>query len=91
MRQPSIIILLISLIFLSSSLSVSATIRGKIDYSIPVDYSKLSTEEVESKAKVYYFNAMKYQDNKINAILSGFFELFSKLSFGKKSKIVLKN
>lgn len=79
MRQPSIIILLISLIFLSSSLSVSATIRGKIDYSIPVDYSKLSTEEVESKAKVYYFNAMKYQDNKINEDVTNALMLYNVL------------
>lgn len=77
MRQPSIIVLLISLIILSSTLSVSAAIRGKIDYSIPVDYSKLSETELENKAKVYYFNAQKYKDGEVNEDMTNALVIYS--------------
>ena len=79
MRQPSIIILLISLIILSSGLSANSAIRGKIDYSIPVDYSKLSESEIEAKAKVYYFNALKYKDNEVNEDITNALMLYNVL------------
>lgn len=79
MRQPSIIVLLISLVLLSSVLTVSAAIRGKIDYSIPVDYSKLSESELEDRAKVYYFNAQKYKDGEVNEDITNALMLYSVL------------
>ncbi len=66
MRRPSIIVLLIILMFAANSPSAFCAIRGKIDYSIPVDYSKLNETELENKAKVYYFNAMQHSGNQIN-------------------------
>lgn len=55
MRQLSIIHLLI-LFFLLGMFSPSySAIKGKIDYSIPLDYSKLNEEELNEKAEYYYF------------------------------------
>lgn len=79
MRQPSIIVLLISFIILSSTISVSAAIRGKIDYSIPVDYSKLPETELEDKAKVYYFNTQKYKDGEVNEDITNALMIYSVL------------
>lgn len=79
MRRPSIILLIISLVILSSGLSVSAAIRGKIDYSIPVDYSKLSETELQDKAKVYYFNAQKLKDGEVNEDMTNALMLYSVL------------
>lgn len=79
MRRPSIILLIISLVLLSSSLPTIGAIRGKIDYSIPVDYSKLSESELEAKAKVYYFNAQKLKDREINEDMTNALVLYSVL------------
>ena len=64
MRQFSIILFVI-LFFMSGNLSYSA-LHGRIDYSIPVDYSKLSEQELEEKAKFYYHNALQHKDNETN-------------------------
>lgn len=79
MRQPSIIVLLISLVILSTGISAEGAIRGRIDYSIPVDYSKLSETELESRAKVYYFNALKYKDNELNEDMTNALNLYNVL------------
>lgn len=79
MRQPSIILLLISLMVIGSGLSAFGAIKGKIDYSIPVDYSKLSEPELEAKAKVYYFNAMKLKDGEMNEDMTNALMLYSVL------------
>ncbi len=79
MRQPSIIVLLIALVIMGISPAAFGAIRGKIDYSIPVDYSKLSESELESKAKVYYFNAFKYKDNEINEDITNALMLYNVL------------
>ena len=42
MRQPSIIVLLISLFFISGVSPAFSAVKGGIEYNIPVDYSKLS-------------------------------------------------
>ena len=46
-------------------MKVFSEIKGAIEYSIPVDYSKLSEVELYDKAKVYYFNAQKAPDGVI--------------------------
>ncbi len=79
MRQPSIIVLLISLLILSSGISAFGAIKAKIDYSIPVDYSKLSEPELEDRAKVYYFNALKYKDDEVNEDMTNALMLYSVL------------
>lgn len=61
MRQPAIIILSFILILACTSPTQSA-IRGKIEYSIPIDYSKLTEKELELKAHEYFYLASKYKD-----------------------------
>lgn len=63
MRQHSILILLIALIISSYSLTAAA-VRGGIQYSIPIDYSKLSEKELDLKARDYFFNGLKDTDIK---------------------------
>lgn len=61
MRQPSIIIL-VSIVFLLCNLQAQSEIRGKIEYSIPVDYSRLSQKELDFKGHEYFYLATKYKD-----------------------------
>lgn len=65
MRQPSILILILAVILNCLTPAYSA-VSGKIEYSIPIDYTKLSEQELEDKAKDYFFLAMKVKDNKVN-------------------------
>lgn len=66
MRQPSIILLLISFLLIGSANMAYSAIKGAIDNSIPVDYSKLSESELEDKAGEFYFNAQKLQTGVVN-------------------------
>lgn len=61
MRQPSIILLMLITICLSVS-SVFAAVKGGIDYTIPIDYTKLSESELVDKASKAYYNAMRTAD-----------------------------
>lgn len=79
MRHSSIIILLVFLTLITSWLPTSATISGRIDYSIPIDYSKLSQSELEDKVKVYYFNALKLKDGEINNDITNALIIYSVL------------
>ena len=45
-------------IVISSNIAYSA-IQGGIDYQIPIDYSKLDRETIETKANIYYDKALK--------------------------------
>lgn len=66
MRQVSIIVLLIFLYSILNFYPVDAAIKGSVDYSIPIDYSKLNEQEVELRAREYFFNAKKLEDGRIN-------------------------
>ena len=57
--------LAVLIIFVSISPSYCA-LKGTLDYQIPVDYTKLSEEELDSKAGVYYNLALKTYNGKIN-------------------------
>ena len=57
MRQPSIFLLTFATIFILSAPAYSA-VRGGIDYSIPIDYSKLSEPNLASKATDAYNKAL---------------------------------
>ena len=57
MRQ--LIRLFLVLVLLGINLSVFAEIQGKIDYQIPIDYSKLDENELQQKADFYYEFAVK--------------------------------
>lgn len=58
MRQL-IKILLVIFFILSVYNPSCAVIKGELEYQIPIDYSKLSTEELENKAGFYYGPALK--------------------------------
>ena len=62
MRQPSILVLLISLIIIGTVLPTFSAVKGGVEYSIPVDYSKLNENDTEKIARVYFFNAEKLKD-----------------------------
>lgn len=48
------------------SLPAYSAVKGGLEYSIPIDYSKISREELEAKAGVYYQLALKTFNGKIN-------------------------
>lgn len=58
----------ISIVFMILYLALpsSAALQGKLDYQIPIDYTKLSEEELDSKAGVYYNLALKTYNGKVN-------------------------
>ena len=66
MRQVSIIFLLTALILVLNPQMAISAIKGGIEYSIPVDYSKLSEEEIEKKALYYYELAKRLPDDTVN-------------------------
>ena len=76
MRQPSII-LYILLFMLLAILPTSAVVRGGVEYSIPIDYSKLSEKEIEIKARNYFHNATKIKDGKIEEDLTNALMLYN--------------
>lgn len=54
-----------------------AAINGKLEYQIPIDYSKLSTEELENQAGFYYNLAIKSSRNKINEDITAALNLYA--------------
>ncbi len=66
MRQLSKFFLLILICFISMHLPAYSAYRGGINYSLPLDYSKLSETELAEKAREYYFNALQISDNSIS-------------------------
>ena len=79
MRHFSIFILLIITLLSFSAPEAVSAIKGGINYSIPVDYSKLSEEELVDKAKVYYFNSQKAPKNTITEDVTNALVLYSVL------------
>ena len=69
MRQMfKILLLLICLIGLNTP-SYSA-LRGNLEYKIPIDYDKLSKEELDNKADFYYNLALKTSNGTLNKEMS---------------------
>lgn len=68
--------LAVLIIFVSISPSYCA-LKGKLDYRIPVDYTKLSEEELDSKAGVYYNLALKTYNGKINDEMTSALNLYA--------------
>ena len=75
MRQ-SIKLLPFFLCFLLITPSYSA-LKGKLDYQIPIDYSMLSEEELDSKAGVYYNLALKSYNGEINDEMTSALNLYA--------------
>lgn len=55
-------------------------IKGELEYQIPIDYSKLSTEELENKAGFYYGLALKTSNGKVNEDMTSALNLYAILS-----------
>lgn len=68
--------LLILIMFLSFVKPVQAAVTGKIEYSIPIDYSKLSAHELEIKAHEYFYLASKYKDVEISDDMTNALNLY---------------
>ena len=66
MRQLSIIFLFIFILITGSFSPAFSAIKGKLEYTIPVDYSKINEQETTRVAREYYFNAEKSQDGVLN-------------------------
>ena len=79
MRQLSITILLISLVLLLNQNVAFSAIKGKIDYSIPVDYSKLSEPELSMKARKYYYSAIDSKEKTVTEDMTNALFLYSVL------------
>ena len=76
MRQLStnILILILTLTFISP---VQSAFTGKIEYSIPIDYSKLTTQELEFKAHEYFYLANKYKGSEITEEMTNALNIYS--------------
>ena len=87
MRQLSIIVLLILIIAFGTVLPTFSAIKGKIDYSIPIDYSKISEKEVEIKAREYFYLAEQLEDGIINEDMTNALFLYNLLQDMHPEKI----
>lgn len=79
MRQFSIIFLLIFMFTVVFAPKTFSAIKGAVEYSIPIDYTKLSKNELEEKASVYFYNAMRLKDEKIDNDLTNALFLYNVL------------
>lgn len=77
MRHISIIILLILVSILGVIPESFAAVKGGIEYSIPVDYSKLSDFELKVKADKYFYLAEQYKDSTLNDDITNALMLYS--------------
>ena len=66
MHQFSKKILLILTLFTVTSLPTFSAVKGGVEYSIPLDYSKVNEQEVELKAKLYFHNALQTKAGVVN-------------------------
>ena len=87
MRQLSIILLLISTLIFGTITPTFSAIKGKIDYSIPIDYSKISEKEVEIKAREYFYLAEQLKDGVINEDMTNALVLYNLLQDMHPEKI----
>lgn len=79
MRQLSIILLFILILSTSFCSPAFSAIVGKIDYSIPIDYSKINETETSDKAKIYFYNAERVKDGIINEDITNALILYNVL------------
>ena len=63
--------------FVSVCLPGFSAIKGKVYYSIPVDYSKLNEQEIELKARDFFFNAERTTGNQVNEDLTNALLLYN--------------
>ena len=54
-------------------------VKGGIEYSIPVDYSKINEQETELNAREYFYNAERLNDGIINDDMTNALMLYTVL------------
>jgi tetratricopeptide (TPR) repeat protein len=86
MRRLSRIIL-IFLLTTACFVPSYAAVKGGIEYSIPVDYSKLSEQELVIKANDYYTKAIKLNDGKVSPDITNALNLYGVLQNLNPEKI----
>ncbi len=87
MRQVSIIVLLIFIIYVEAVLPTFSAVKGGIEYSIPIDYSKINEQELVLRAKEYFYNAQQLKDGTINEDMTNALMLYSVLQQNNPNKI----
>ena len=65
MRQLIKLLLAISIIYVTA-VPAHTAVEGRLEYHIPLDYTKLSQEELDTKAGFYYNLATKNYSGKLN-------------------------
>ena len=77
MRQLSITLLLIFLSLIGFEAPSYSAIKGGVNYSIPIDYSKLSETELTLKAEKYFHEAKKLPDEEIDENMTNALMLYT--------------
>ena len=77
MRRLSITILLIFSFFSLGNLPTFSAVKGSIEYNIPVDYSNLSEDDLNLKARDYFHNALQAKDGDLTEYTSKSLLLYS--------------
>ncbi len=79
MRRLSITFLLIFTTFSLGNLPVFSAVKGGIEYNIPVDYSNLSENDLNLRARDYFHNAMREGDGVVSENITNALMLYSVL------------
>lgn len=78
MRRFSILFLIIISLFLRGNVS-HALVKGGIEYSLPIDYAKLSDTELEAKARTYYYKVIYTDSSEVTEDVTNALMLYSVL------------
>ena len=87
MAQLFKILCSILIIFLTCC-SSQAALNGAIDYKIPVEYKNMNEAELNSKAELYYNNALKTTDKKLNDDISEALILYTMLENKNPNNVI---
>ena len=87
MRHISIIILSIFFMCMNVVLPSYPIQKGKVEYSIPIDYSKLDEKELNTKGQHYFCNACKLKDGIINEDITNALFIYSVLKHSHPEEI----
>ena len=77
MRRLSITFLLIFAIFSLGNLPVFSAVKGGIEYDIPIDYSNLSEDDLNIRARDYFHHAIQEKDGEITKNITNALVLYS--------------
>ena len=78
MRQLIKILFLVCIMYASANFAY-ANLEGRLEYQIPIDYTKLSQEELDSKAGFYYNLATKNYNGELNKDITASLNLYMML------------